>query len=65
MGKNITCQAIDYPICYFKVSFKSFFFFIRFVEDDAGIQPSTTRHYSLPQDIVDIAGTFLRKFLIN
>lgn len=28
----------------------------RFVEDDAGIQPSTTRHYSLPQDIVDIAG---------
>ena len=29
--------------------------FFRFVDSDAGIQPSQMRHYSLPRDIVDIA----------
>ena len=29
--------------------------FFRFVANDAGIQPSQMRHYSLPRDIVDIA----------
>ncbi len=64
MGKNILVKQLIIQSVTLKYHLKVVFF-IRFVEDDAGIQPSTTRHYSLPQDIVDIAGTFLRKFLIN